>query len=116
MLTGDIERDGLAVLLSQPALKCDVLSSPHHGGVDGNTPQLAEWAKPGVVVASCGVRGVRDRLERVYGPKTRCFATFEDGAVVVNISPDGAMSVRSMLSGRGEGFAPDRSPKGEIAD
>jgi competence protein ComEC len=52
LLTGDLDDDGLAELLRQPARKVDVLLAPHHGEPDANPRELADWANPDWVIAS----------------------------------------------------------------
>ena len=47
--TGDIEERGLDWLMTLPPAGVDLLLSPHHGAVDANTSELAEWANPTVV-------------------------------------------------------------------
>ena len=43
--------------MAKSAGKIDVLMSPHHGSKTSNTPALADWARPQVVV-SCQRRPV----------------------------------------------------------
>jgi len=81
LLTGDLEADGLVQLLKQPMQRIDVLLAPHHGSRAASPPDLARWAVPRFVVASCGHRVSLDVLQEVYGPATVLFATSRDGAV-----------------------------------
>ncbi len=100
LLTGDLERDGLAELLRLPKEQADLMLSPHHGSPKANTVALNEWASPRVVVISGGdarrvaeLRVVYDRAERVLS--TRC-----SGAVTVRIAPSGMMTVDEWAAGR----------------
>ncbi len=84
LLTGDLESPGLEMVLSLPARKVDVLMAPHHGSRFPNTPALAEWASPKVVV-SCQAK---PRFESAdpYTPR---------GARYLRTWPHGAVSIRS---------------------
>ncbi|MCG8529489.1 MAG: ComEC/Rec2 family competence protein [Desulfovibrionales bacterium] len=56
LLTGDIEKEGLFVLLGSGAdLSADVLVLPHHGSASSFVPQLYSAVSPTVAVVSCGV-------------------------------------------------------------
>ncbi len=57
LLTGDLQDEGMSQVLTVPAGRIDVLQSPHHGSKTSNTPPLADWARPQVVV-SCQRRPV----------------------------------------------------------
>ena len=57
LLTGDLQDAGLDLVMAGPAARIDVLMSPHHGSKTSNTPALADWARPQVVV-SCQRRPV----------------------------------------------------------
>lgn len=81
LLTGDLEGDGLVQLLQQPMRRVDVLLAPHHGSRAASPPDLARWAVPRFVVASCGHRVSLETLQEVFGPATVVFATSRDGAV-----------------------------------
>lgn len=96
LLTGDLESPGLERVLSLPARKLDVLMAPHHGSRFPNTPELARWASPRVVVSSQG----KPRFENVE-PYTshgaHYLATWPHGAVTIRIDSDG-MSVDTFRS------------------
>lgn len=85
LLTGDIAGDGLAKLLRQTPQDIHVLLAPHHGSRFSNSTELADWAKPRLVISSQGSRLVRGNPLAVY----------EDRAIpVLRTNLDGAVSCR----------------------
>jgi competence protein ComEC len=91
LLTGDLEGAGLRRLLDELAPRpIDVLMAPHHGSHLANTPELARWARPRVVVSCQGrprpPREVRQSYEGV-------------GANLLDTRQHGAVTVRSHASG-----------------
>lgn len=93
LLTGDIEGQGLAELLRQAAEPVDVLLAPHHGARDANSPELAAWCRPRVVVVSTGDRRREAALDAVYGADCRILSTATSGAVTITIDSAGVMRV-----------------------
>jgi hypothetical protein len=67
-----------------------VLQAPHHGSRASNTPELAAWARPRVVVSCEGppLGGVRSR--EPYSADGSCF---------LGTWPHGAVTVRSRRTG-----------------
>ncbi|MFO1019682.1 MAG: ComEC/Rec2 family competence protein [Planctomycetales bacterium] len=96
LLTGDLEREGLGALLRLPRRKVDVLLAPHHGGRRPNTPELAAWSTPDVVVVSGGEERFVSVLDEIY-PDSRIFWTVENGAVSVRISPRGELTAQPFV-------------------
>ena len=47
----DLEGPGLERVLAMPPQPVDVMMAPHHGSKVANTPALAAWAKPRLVIA-----------------------------------------------------------------
>jgi competence protein ComEC len=95
LLTGDLERDGLAALLQRPRSPVDVLVAPHHGSKAANPPELAAWTNPGVVIASNSDRQVRSRLSGSYIDPTIVLNTAETGGVRCEIDADGTWTVQT---------------------
>jgi competence protein ComEC len=93
LLTGDLEKGGLQRLLTMKKRPVDVMLSPHHGSPAANPAELADWARPRYVVISGGRRAKVDELRRTYAKSRRVFSTYHDGAVMVEISPDGEINV-----------------------
>ena len=84
LLTGDLEGAGLYTVLSRPRLPVDVLMAPHHGSRTANTPELANWASPRVVLSSQAFRYNRATLAAPYVTVGAQFLdTAEHGAVTV---------------------------------
>ena len=54
LLTGDFEGEGLERVLATSSRQVDVMMAPHHGSKVANTPALAAWAKPRLVIACQG--------------------------------------------------------------
>jgi competence protein ComEC len=98
LLTGDVEGPGQEELFQRAARGgYDVLVAPHHGGRMANTTRLAEWAQPKTVLVSCGHRVNRAHLEATY-VDSRLYLTSRDGAVTVQIKPNGNMAVSCFAS------------------
>lgn len=98
LLTGDLEEDGLRLLLRQPRRDVDVLLAPHHGAIAASPPELAEWAAPQFVVASARRRFDARLLEERYGVETEVLTTSQSGAIEFRISPTGVIQTRRFLT------------------
>jgi competence protein ComEC len=85
LLTGDLEEEGLnRVLRELPPTHVDVLQAPHHGSGKSNTPELAAWAQPQVVISCQGQEPGRGQQPDPYTPTGAHFlATWPHGAVTV---------------------------------
>lgn len=44
LLPGDLELNGMQLLLSQPEMKCDVVMSPHHGSRNSRQAEFHSWS------------------------------------------------------------------------
>ncbi|GIW78572.1 MAG: competence protein ComEC [Gemmatales bacterium] len=86
LLTGDLEKQGLSMLLAQPRRKIDILMAPHHGSRNANTSDLARWARPKLVVSSQGRPVWRPITNEPYA---------DVGAVYLSTWPAGAVTVYS---------------------
>ena len=93
LLTGDLERKGLERLLRLPARRCDILLAPHHGGRTANPTDLARWAAPRIVLASCRRDDTASRLRLLYPDAETILATGTSGAVSFRITPGGDLTV-----------------------
>jgi competence protein ComEC len=101
LLTGDVEAEGLAELLQQPARDCDVLLSPHHGSRGANPERLARWSTPEWVVVSARDAETETRLSGCYGPSAEILATARRGAIEFRITPRGELQVETFRAARG---------------
>jgi competence protein ComEC len=91
LLTGDLEGRGLQRVVGEiPPQHVQVMMAPHHGSHLTNTEELAQWARPRVVISCQGrpppSREVRQRYQQV-------------GAQVLDTHQHGAVTVRSHASG-----------------
>ena len=90
LLMGDVELTGFAHLRKRAKGAADVFQAPHHGSSTANTRKLATWASPSVVIVSGGfVSGRMEELEKLYGSQVRLLSTFEEGAITIEITPEG---------------------------
>jgi competence protein ComEC len=90
LLAGDLEGAGLERVLRMPRRRIDVLQAPHHGSRRANTPDLAAWARPRVVISCQGPpRGPAGASEPYSARGARFLGTW----------PHGAITVRSHASG-----------------
>jgi competence protein ComEC len=90
LLTGDLEGPGLERVLAGPSPVVNVLMAPHHGSRAANTPQLADWARPQVVVSCEGPpRGPTRSLEPYSRAGARFLGTWPHGAITIRSSRDG---------------------------
>lgn len=91
LLTGDLEGKGLQRVLGElPRRRVEVMMAPHHGSHLTNTTELAQWARPRVVVSCQG----RPPLSREVRLRYR-----QIGAQVLDTQQHGAVTVRSHASG-----------------
>ena len=93
LLTGDLEKGGLEQVLELNPRHVDVMLAPHHGSPAANPSRLAAWASPDYVVASGGRRVKLQALQTTYEKSGRVFSTYRDGAITVEIAPNGDMRV-----------------------
>jgi competence protein ComEC len=100
LLTGDLEADGQRLVRERPIPPVDVMLAPHHGGKSANSPrwsasgdplpgQMAEWARPKLVISSQRP-GPTDHLAAAYGGV---------GATVWDTPTAGAVTVRCHATG-----------------
>lgn len=86
LLTGDLEKAGLARLLSlpRPPKPVDVLMAPHHGSRTANTKELAAWARPALVVSAQGPpKSVPKQPNPYEALGARWLSTWSQGAVTI---------------------------------
>jgi competence protein ComEC len=98
LLTGDLEEDGLRMLMRQPRRDVDVLLAPHHGALAASPPEFVTWAQPRFVVASARRRFDPQALEARYGLDTQVLTTSRSGAVAFQIAETGNLTVQEFLS------------------
>lgn len=91
LLTGDLEGEGLAEVLALPIAPIDVLMAPHHGSRFPNTPELAQWCQPAVVLSSQGRPRSVGWKEPYSASGARYLTTWEEGAITVHLQPGGVV-------------------------
>ena len=91
LLTGDLERDGLADLIAHPPRPLDAMLAPHHGGRTSNPAWLYAWAKPALVVVSqrAPSPGSRDPLTPLAEGQFPLLRTWQSGAIRLRFDPSG---------------------------
>ena len=95
LLPGDLEGDGMDMLLRQQPLDCDLVLAPHHGSPSSLPHEFINWCAPECVVISGGSRRDVDKVCGVYEQNgLRVLHTARHGAVTVSIDSHG-MSVES---------------------
>jgi competence protein ComEC len=103
MLPGDLEKDGLLKLLkdNRPFPKVDWLMAPHHGRRSGEPLLCAQGFKPRFIVLS-DWRDYPDdhELFKSVVPSAVVLSTAEEGAIEVEIMPDGHGRYRSFRQGK----------------
>lgn len=107
LLTGDLEGPGLERVLKLPPPRLEVLMAPHHGSRTANTPDLAAWARPKVVV-SCQGAPRSPRRHDPYAPVgAEVFGTWPHGAVTVRDDARGLV-LETYVTKQGRLVAPRR--------
>ena len=99
LLPGDLEKDGLEFLLSQPVIDCDVVMAAHHGSPHSDPERFMEWSTPEWVVVSGGSKRVSDAMAQRFlrsaaagvaeaASKRHVLRTDRSGAVQVKLGVD----------------------------
>jgi competence protein ComEC len=82
LMTGDLQGSGLESVLAQRSQPLDVLQAPHHGSRTSNTPAMAAWARPRVVVSCEGPPTWPTNVPAMYADfGARYLGTWPEGAV-----------------------------------
>jgi competence protein ComEC len=93
LLTGDLEKEGLAALLRSPPLRVDVLQAPHHGSPKANPKELDRWSNPAWVWIAGGRHETALALQDTYARAEAILSTRDHGALVARISSGGQLSI-----------------------
>ncbi len=90
LLPGDLEKDGIQSLTSQPKRKVDILMAPHHGSLAEKPNSLLEWCDPDAVVISGGTRARNDKIKPAFGsPERLVLVTAQDHAIRCRFTENG---------------------------
>lgn len=100
LLTGDLEGPGMERVLALPPLSVDILMAPHHGSRTANTPELATWGRPKVVVSCEGPpRGPKRAAEPYSERGAQFLGTWLHGAIAIQ-SRENELVVETFQSGQ----------------
>lgn len=109
LLTGDLEGPGLEKVLGLPSRSIDVLMAPHHGSPRCSPAELAQWARPRVVIACQGQPlGGRAKPEPYTAIGATYLGTWPHGAVTVISRPD-LLTVDTISTGKHLEFGDNRA-------
>jgi len=95
LLTGDLEREGLAEFLQRPRSPVDVVIAPHHGSRLANPPEFGAWTHPGWVAISTAEFGATEQLRDCYPPDTVLLNTATVGRIRCLIDPVGTLQFQT---------------------
>lgn len=89
LLTGDIEAEA-EIVLSERALRADVLKVAHHGSRSSTTPRFLDAVRPRLAVISCGRRNLfghphESVLDELAARRIRVWRTDRSGSVDVEV-------------------------------
>ncbi len=115
LLTGDLERLGLELLLETPpeGAPFDLVVSPHHGARAANPTALFAWSRPRIVVVSqrspVALSAV-DALAVLSDQGARVARTWRDGAVTIALGREDVIEHDFLERGRPSGESGGASP------
>ncbi|MEM9064922.1 MAG: ComEC/Rec2 family competence protein [Planctomycetota bacterium] len=99
LLTGDIQRDGIAALrAARPGLRADLIELPHHGSYSAAALSLVRDLDPQIVFQSTGVGRISDRRwTGVRDEHDSWWVSAAHGWCWAEITPEGAVETGSGL-------------------
>jgi len=110
LLTGDLEREGLAELMARPRPSpgLEAMLAPHHGGRTSNPRPLYDWARPALVAVSQRppTAGSRDALGPIAEGRFPLLRTWEAGAIRLRWGPSGLVATGFLDRARPRATAP----------
>ena len=89
LLPGDLELNGLRILLGREPIDCDIAMLPHHGSKNSRPQEFVEWCRPEAVVVSAGRSKLDDEVVRAIQSQTSVLATAELGSIRFELSDEG---------------------------
>jgi competence protein ComEC len=88
-------------VVARPLAPVDALMTPHHGSGANRADELAEWARPRLVVA-CQGRQDAGKAEAIYRRKAIPYwSTWPDGAITLRSHATG-LTAETFATGRRE--------------
>jgi competence protein ComEC len=96
LLPGDLEKEGLEWLLTEPSQHFDLAMAPHHGSAHSSPLRFCQWATPQFLAVSCGNRKFSSATAAAATfSKCQLLRTDRDGAITFEIRRDGKMLFKS---------------------
>jgi competence protein ComEC len=93
LLTGDLQEPALSQVMARKTEPIDVLMAPHHGSRTSNTPALAKWANPRlVVICQSAPRSTSPASDPYAIAGARVMSTWRDGAVTISSHSTGLIA------------------------
>ena len=97
LLTGDIGKPSERTLIDRHHLRADLLLVPHHGSATSSSPAFLDAVAPRLALSSYGYRNRFDLPDRQVMARYRSrgipvLGTVTEGAIEVDLFPDGTMS------------------------
>ncbi len=95
LLPGDIEKEGIEVLIdNHPVKQCDIVMVPHHGSVHSEPEWFSQWSRPRFAVVSTGHKMLPDPvvasyLEAVSRRHGKLLLTSQTGMIEFGLGPQG---------------------------
>lgn len=96
LLTGDLEGEGQAELMTHPAPSYDAMLAPHHGGKTANPARFYDWGRPRKVIVSQKRPTGSDALEALERQGHPVHRTWKEGAVALRWKSAG-LDIHSFL-------------------
>lgn len=87
LLTGDLESEGLELLLRTTSIDCAVAMAPHHGSINSQPKRFARWCQPSWIIVSAGQKNSANPIPKEY-QQLDCSVlhTARDGAVEIKMT------------------------------
>ena len=106
LLPGDLEGNGMHLLLQTKPVDCDVVMMPHHGSKNSRPVEFMNWCRAEKAVISCGASKLNQSVvEDVRKLDCEVFSTAEMGSVRLKLQP-GQMQVEHFADSRWWAVAP----------
>ena len=95
LLPGDLEREGLSLLLQQEPIDYDVVVAAHHGSKNSQPVEFMEWSTPEFVAISGGRKRISNTaVQKFRTPGREIARTDQDGAIRFQIDQTGVSMKR----------------------
>ena len=86
LLPGDLEQNGLQLLLALEPTDCDVAMLPHHGSKNSQPKEFVDWCNPEILIVSAGGKKLDENvLRQVAAPERNVLTTARQGTIRVEV-------------------------------